>query len=231
MRAYSVLLILIVLFSGCVQQQDQHKNSTTSVMVQRNMSALEDFKVESCTHGPSCFDNVKIRCQNQANGNTTSLEKKINDSRNRFYSLIKMKFGLEKSDYNLSCAECDLGRGGFIKAKGRTRDGSSFEIYYHHGFCSSGGTDCGWSVCFGSDSDDLFKDVKTSFCNKISSYQRNDGSLCEHEAYDNTQKVRNKCMAGAYEKQTEDQKKLSIRQYSDRCKASVEKGSFDCMDY
>ena len=193
------------------------------------LATIEVSMMKSCSGGPSCFDNMLVGLLESAGGNKKKAEEIILSSKNRFFDIIQESFGLKKSDYELSCVECDMGRGGYIKAKGIYKDGSPLELYYHWGWCSSGGDDCGWDVCFSSTSDAIFKSVKTNFCSKLSSKQNNDGYICTDVEYDNTRRVKNKCFAGEYEKITGNKKTLAIKQISNRCKSSVDKGNFDCM--
>ena len=63
----------------------------------------------------------------------------------KYDSIIKDRFGLQ--NYSLKCMDSDFTRGGFAEAKGTLPNNKDFEMMYRSGFCSSGGTDCGWSKC------------------------------------------------------------------------------------
>lgn len=194
------------------------------------LTTIEVPMIKSCSGGPSCFDNIKIGLLEKANGNQTKADEISTHFQDGFTETIQKKFGLEKTDYNLSCMECDMGRAGFIKAKGTYKDGSPLELYYHWGWCSSGGSDCGWSTCFSSTSNTLFESIKNRVCDRISSNQYNN-DICYLNAYDYTEQVKNKCVAGEYEKTSENKKTLAIKQTETRCTSGVAIGNFNCMDY
>jgi len=127
------------------------------------LSTIEVFMQKSCKGGPSCLGNAKISepyYPASANG-TRDFEKLYEDA---FLGMIERDFGLNRSDFTLSCNECAMTRGGFIKAAGTYKDGSDFELYYHSGWCSSGGADCGFSACFSSSSPEAFSLAKSTLC-------------------------------------------------------------------
>ena len=192
------------------------------------LATVEVSMMKSCSGGPTCFDNLKVGLLERVDGNQTKAEEIITSSQNWFFDIIKRNFGLEKSDYELSCMECDMMRQpGYIKAKGTYKDGSPFELYYHWDWCSPAGTGCGWDICFSSTSNTLFESVKTNICSKISSGQSHDEYSCTAEAYDDTEQVKSQCLAGEYERIVGNEKTLAIKQISNRCKSSVEEGNFD----
>jgi hypothetical protein len=144
---------------------------------------------------------------------------------------ISSGFGIPSEDYELECMDSDFTRGGFISAEGRHIEGANFKLDYHWGWCSSGGSDCGFSKCFASGSDDPFyAQVKERICNDLSSAGRNDGNICTAVAYDNTSQVRQLCMEGLYEKREGNIAAISVRQDSGRCSSSVDAGDFKCLD-
>lgn len=192
------------------------------------LATVEVSMIKSCSGGPSCFDNIKPFGK-IIEDHALTTEEVTKDIEDRFFDIIKQEFGLEKTDYELQCMECDMDRGGYIKAKGNYKDGSPIELYYHWGWCSSGGTDCGWRMCFTSTSDNLFKSVKNSFCGRISSRGLHDEYGCTSEAYDTTEEVKSKCWAGEFERIDEDKKTLAITQNLGRCTSSIEKSNFDCL--
>ncbi|MAF37016.1 hypothetical protein CL622_07925 [archaeon] len=112
------------------------------------LTTIEVKLLKSGVNGQSCFDNIEVNLL-EANNNETKAEEISAFKRDRFFTIVKEQFELDQSDYDLQYSECDMGRGGYIKAKGvYEKDGSPFELYYHEGWCSSGGTDCESTSCF-----------------------------------------------------------------------------------
>jgi len=173
---------------------------------------IEVSMFKSCSGGPSCFDNIWVELLGSTGGNEAKAESLLESERNKFFSMIQQKFGLKKSNYVLSCIECNMKRDGYIKAKGTYKDGSLIELYYHWEWCSSGGVDCGWELCFSSTSDELFEHVKANVCSKLASKQ-----------------YKTKCLSGNYEKVIGEKKILSLRQISNEHGHSMDKGNFNCM--
>lgn len=192
------------------------------------LATIEVPMVKSCSGGPSCLDNTRIFAGLY---NESVAEQMTNWTQDKFSETIKQQFGLDKSDYQLECMECDMNRGGFIKAKGTYKDGSPLALYYRQGWCSSGGADCGWNLCFTTRSDDLFSSVENGACNQISAQQSHDVYTCSAttEAYDKTDEVRSSCLAGGFENNDGVSKTLAIAQSRGRCVSSVEKGVMDCL--
>lgn len=143
---------------------------------------------------------------------------------------IESKFGL--TDYDIECSECVLGRAGSAKAI-ISINRESAELYHREGWCSPGGADCGWEICYTTYYDNLAYDsVKTRFCNKITS---NTGG-CKDSFYsdcgviqslDNTNEMISKCLAGEFEKIEGNKKTLAIKQVD---AATVVEGNFDCWN-
>jgi hypothetical protein len=192
------------------------------------LATVEVLMIKSCSGGPSFFDNLKVYSE-MINNKTNAIEY-INTSQNSIYNRIKEIFGLEKEEYNLECVESQMERGGYIKLKGTYKDGSPLEFYYRWGWCSSGGSDCGWSICFSSTSDILFESVKNISCNRVFSRQINDTNICSSEAYDKTEEVQNKCNSGDFQRIDGSKNSLSIIQNSNRCGDSVAVGEFNCLE-
>jgi hypothetical protein len=191
------------------------------------LATVEVSMVKSCTGGPSFFDNLIMSAFIMDNQTLAGEYQK--DGQDRFYDIIKNEIGLEKTDYTLDCMEGDMGRGGYIKARGKLNDSSSFELYYHWGWCSSGGSDCGWSKCFSSESNRLMASVKNITCGQISSRVIHNDYTCASEAYDRTDEVKNKCNAGEFEKVDGSKRIISIIQNSGRCEDSVNVGDLSCL--
>ena len=97
-----------------------------------------------------------------------SCSEKIYDTKNEayFFDRIKESIGLKNEDYRLECMESEIMRGGFIKATGKYKDGSNFELFYHWGWCSSGGADCIDTLCFSAENGELFNNVNEYFVKK-----------------------------------------------------------------
>ena len=193
------------------------------------LAIVEVLMMKSCSGGPSFFDNLDLSAKFIASQSISN--EYIKNSQNRFYEIIEDQFNLKKSDYSVECAEGDLGRRGYVKVKGEYKDGSPLELNYHLGWCSSGGSDCGWSMCLKSQSDDLFGPVKNNFCNKLSSRQLYDDYSCtSQQAHDKTEEVKGNCIAGEFENIDGNTKSISIIQNSNRCTDSVKVGEFNCIE-
>jgi hypothetical protein len=151
-----------------------------------------------------------------------------------FQKSMEESFGLGKLEYTLTSINFDPQRGGFIKVTGVYKNSTPFDVFYHWGWCSSGGTDCGWVKCFKVTGDDVvgaFEKVKTSLCKGISSQQTSDGYYCSGKEYDNTTILQGKCLSGAYEYESNGSKTISIKQDSGRCGSTPSKGLGDCLEY
>lgn len=147
-----------------------------------------------------------------------------------YYEYIEKGFGLSNEQYTLKCMDSDITRGGFVEAQGSYATGGKFELFNRWGWCSSGGTDCGWTKCFAVEgNDDLFETIKNELCNEISSKGYHDEYFCTSPAYDNTEEIRQKCLNGEYDYTIGDKKVISIVQSSGRCSSSVKKGSSVCL--
>jgi hypothetical protein len=193
-----------------------------------SLMTLEVLMIKSCTGAPSCFDNFEVQNSALKNSNRTLYDKSLNDFQNSFYYYIDKNLGVNRTDYTLYCMECDMSRGGYVKAKGKYRDGSDLELYYHWGWCSSGGTDCGYSVCISTTSESIFNNEKTSYCNTLSWNGRND-NFCTSEAFNNDTIIRNDCLNGKLENQNSGRWTLAFGQGLNRCSSSITNLNFDCM--
>ncbi|MFZ2456111.1 MAG: hypothetical protein WAX07_06515 [Candidatus Altiarchaeia archaeon] len=199
------------------------------------LATVEILMAKGCSGATACIDKLKIGLLERAGGNQTKADEMLKSSQEQFYEIIQRNYGLEKTDYELTCTECDLGRGGFIKAKGNYMDGTPMEIYYHRGWCSSGGTDCGWSKCFATENEKLFASVKNMSCNRLSVYTREEdtsvpGVMSMTTVEDLTNETIKECMNGKYDEDRGKMKAFSIIQNANRYATSVEKGDVDCMD-
>jgi len=171
---------------------------------------------KSCTGDAGCFDNILS-----------------DDTTRETFSGYMDTFNLNISDYTLDCAECELDRGGFIKGRGIYQNKTRFEFYYHWGWCSSGGADCGWTACFtwySNVEDEVYRNVKNNLCNNLYSTQSHDEYACTVGGeYDNTTAARSECLSGAFEEVTPEKRTISISQYSGRCTSTPEKGEINCL--
>lgn len=141
-------------------------------------------------------------------------------------SRIDSTFGFES--YRIECSECDLSRGGFIKTRIIFEGSAAMNIYYHRGWCSSGGADCGWEVSVTSYTRDKFEDVKEKFCGQLKSEgytgEISAGGVCGTQEYDTTDDVRQKCLQGEYDTLDSQRASFSVVQEGNRCGYSVSKG-------
>jgi len=120
---------------------------------------------KSCSGGESCFENAEVGLTRLMEGNQTRVKEFMNNTRTQFFGYISRNFGLNEKDINLECTECNIYRGGFVKARGAHLGKSPYSLYYRWGWCSSGGADCGFTLCFSSEDEELFNKVKESACN------------------------------------------------------------------
>jgi hypothetical protein len=187
------------------------------------LATLEVAMQKSCTGAPSCTDNIRTSLANSRN--QTDIDEAVREAEQTFYDTIERNFGLKKDEYELSCMECNMGRGGYVKAQGTNTDGSAFDLYYRWGWCSSGGADCGSDMCFKS-TGPSFDSVKEKICSSLTSSQRNDGMLCKDPEYDTTTIIQAKCREGLYEENNS----IALRQLSNRCGSSVDSGTYDCLE-
>lgn len=207
---------------------------TSCALDQTKVTRLKDQKIsvfsKSCSEKPSCFDYVEKNWLEWGEDNQTKKDQMMDNTEERVYDTIKRELGLEESQYSLSCVECNMDRGGFIKVKGTYQNNSHLEFYYHWGWCSSGGTDCGYDVCLTTDSDELFQLTKSSYCSQIETEETNDSFICKGEAFDYTEEIRAQCYKGQFEKIQDSRKTFSLRQYSGRCSAEASPGNFSCLE-
>jgi hypothetical protein len=183
---------------------------------QNKLITMEIPMVKSCTTGKSCFENAEIYANLTNRGYITytdEVRSSINDT-------LSSQFGLDSSEYTLSCVECNMGRGGYIQAKGKYKNESAFELYSHYGWCSSGGADCGWEIYFISSDKDLIREEQEVICSSISSYGNHDDYFCEGTKFDNTTEAIAQCKSMAAVDST--LQKISVIQKGNRCGAMPE---------
>jgi len=164
---------------------------------------------------------------NKGNSDSIKISK---EDKEALDSIIKNNLGLELESYSIVSFEREAGRGGFIKSK-ISADGEPLELYYRFGWCSSGGTDCGWKMYFTSSSEkteDLYQTVKSNFCSNIEKKYYPDPSniTCAQEGYDETKDIQDKCYTGEYEETLNGKKILTINQIMNRCWSDVRKGEY-----
>jgi hypothetical protein len=85
-------------------------------------------------------------------------------------------FGFASESYVVTHSECLIDRGGYIKAR-LEMSGETVELYARDGFCSSGGTDCGWTVCLTSFSEAtraLIDEVRARHCDNLRAQELTD---------------------------------------------------------
>lgn len=194
-----------------------------------SLMTIEVLMTKSCSGAPSCFDNFEIQNSWMKITNKTYYDILLKDYENSFYDYIDRYFQLNRSDYILQCMECNMGRGGYVKAKGIYKNGTDLELYYHWGWCSSGGTDCGYSMCIATNSKDFMNAEKAKYCDTLTWNGRNDGYICTDEAFNNDTIIRNDCLNGKFENQDSGRWSFAFGQGSNRCSSSITNLSFDCM--
>ena len=76
------------------------------------------------------------------------------------FERIRYYFGLRVEDYTLECIETGfITRGDYIKAIGRYKDGSNFELFGQWQSSSSGGSSGSYTLCFSSENEELLKNI------------------------------------------------------------------------
>lgn len=190
-----------------------------SELQENKMIVVEVPMVKSCsTGGQKILDPIELFNKKQGCDNCEGTHKAIQANA---YTRIKQEFDISEEEYNLNCLELDLDRGGFIKATGIYKNNIPFELYHHWGWCSSGGSDCGWTTCFASENADLYQVVKNEICQSLSRYNPSK----EVDAL-----IRD-CFTDKFEKVAGNKKTFSIVQRLNREEHAVEPGnSFNCLE-
>jgi hypothetical protein len=141
----------------------------------------------------------------------------------RMMDIVEQQLGWNRDEYSISCLEYNPGRGGYVQAKG-TRDGAPFTVRYRWGWCSSGGSDCGFEACLSMNAaTPSFTDFRNRICDKLQS-TNGDTLYCQTASFDNSTAVQEACRQGAYDISAEDRITFSVSQISNRCQSRVEAG-------
>ncbi len=174
----------------------------------------------ACTPQPTTENNLLQSCTHKTPnivsnglGNDTELLQQ---------SIIE-NFGLTPEQYTLTCLDADFTRGGYIKAQG-IYNNSTFTLSYDPGFCSSGGSDCGWSISLQSDQEELLNKVRLLTCQKIFDVHYQDAVNCEGTIFDATNDTRTACINGLFESEENGKKTFSVIQQSNRCDSFAIRG-------
>jgi len=159
--------------------------------MQNVLSSNTTIKVYSPKHSPVSFEfefpenkliTIEVPLKKSCEGEMAKLENE--EVREFFFGTIEEQFGLSQDVYELDCAEYSWSRGSFVKASGDYKDTIPFKLYFKRGWCSSGGTDCGYTVCFSTTDDALFDYVKQTVCGKGFYLNESIGQECKDGAYD-----------------------------------------------
>ena len=200
--------------------------------------SLEVPMKKSCTGEPGCLENNLLIFQKQAKGNQTQADESMTNLQNWFYSTISEQFLMNQPGYKLSCMECNYGRGGFLKAQG-TYGKTQFTLYYHTGWCSPGGGDCGWSACFSENSPSqtaAYSAIKDKLCGQLEYfnltgyYNPQDNAYSYVKTDDLTSQTRQACLQGAFEETEGSTRTISIIQDSSMSGHFTAKGETDCLN-
>lgn len=99
--------------------------------------------------------------KNQINRN----EEKNLECKQAIQEILEQNLNLSSNEFLIGYNQCNLGRGGNITVQSAS---GNLGIFYHWGWCSSGGTDCGFSICFsGSKENTLYNKLKNETFRKI----------------------------------------------------------------
>lgn len=192
---------------------------------------------KSCTGEKGCFDSNILAFQKQAHGNQSQADESIANLKAWFYNTISDQFLLNQSTYTLTCMECNYGRGGFLKAQG-AHDDTPFTLYYRTGWCSPGGGDCGWSLCFSENSSSpttTYTAIKEKLCSQIEQfnltgyYNPQDSTYSYVKSNDLTTQKMQECLQGAFEETSGSSRVISIIQDSSMSGHFTRKGETDCI--
>jgi len=172
------------------------------------------------------LNDEKVPTEDEYDGNETIEIPTEDELRARKY--ILNRFGIVDEEYSILRMEHDFSRGGFLKAEIQSQE-DVFELFYDWGWCSSGGSNCGWIIKFKSKSyeSNLYDSVKEKLCNKIYVGYNNEEGTCPDEAADFNQKFRDLCMDGMFEDLTKSSRTISINQTMDRCTSDVKVGDMN----
>jgi len=204
---------------------------------ENQLAEIEVPLKKSCTGEKGCFESNLLAFQKQAKGNQTQTDESAANLQNWFYNSISEQFLLNQSEYSLSCMECNYGRGGFLKAQG-IQDSTPFTLYYRTGWCSPGGGDCGWSLCFSENSANpsaAYAAIKEKLCSSIEYfnltgyYNPQDSTYSYVKSNDLTNQKRQECLQGDFEEITSGSRAISIVQDSSMSGHFVSKGETDCL--
>jgi hypothetical protein len=186
------------------------------------MVTIEIPLKKSCTGEKSCFENQEVMLSLQTNKTLAEEAREWVDE--QFYKVIEDSIGLSQAFYEWDCAECDVGRGGFYKLRGTYRDTIPFNAYVRSGWCSSGGADCGYDICFSTADDDLFDRVKEHICSDTFYKICEDGSgFCAGTD------LNQRCRDGEFDYTGGAEKTISLVYYESNERIEASKGPRDCI--
>lgn len=173
----------------------------------------------------SCFDVVAVN--NAFLGGTS-----VDDAREQVHTALEGILLVPREQYTLSCIECNLGRGGYIKGAGTLADGSAFTFSKRTGWCSSGGADCGYDLCLSAPAPVVAKTMSES-CSILRSGITVPGEggnpLCGGTYVDTSTETRTLCDAGEFLYEQGNRSTFSIEFNSNRCSAAVVRGNESCL--
>ncbi|MCX6814115.1 MAG: hypothetical protein NTY20_00465 [Candidatus Aenigmarchaeota archaeon] len=204
---------------------------------ENQLVAIEVPLKKSCIGEKGCFDSNVLVFRKQAGGNQTQIDESVTNLQNWFYSTISGQFLLNQSSYTLNCMECNPGRGGFLKTQG-TYGNTPFTLYYHTGWCSPGGGDCGLFACFSETSPNptaAYSAIKEKLCSQLEYfnltgyYNESDNTYSYIKTNDLTNQTRTECLQGGFEKIDAKSRTISIVQDSSMSGHFARKGETDCL--
>lgn len=88
---------------------------------------------------------------------------------------------MKVSDLSLTSAEGDFSRGGYVKGEGVDGRGNVIKFFRDWGWCSSGGSGCGFNICFSAPTPEqnfhYYVEVRTPEPNYVYELMKN--TVCE----------------------------------------------------
>ncbi len=177
-----------------------------------------EVRIYSSGHAPSVFKlkmpNNKLFAVGVPLKKSCEEEKYDSINEDLYFEKISDNFGLLKEDYKLRCMEALPYRGGLIKATGLYLNSIDFVLFYHWGWCALGGMDCGYTLCFSTNNDNLFDSVKEYSCQRLPN-----------------QEYIEKCKNGNFDSMNGNKKTLSFVFSLNQEISNISKGEANCLEF
>ncbi|VVB53528.1 Uncharacterised protein [uncultured archaeon] len=203
-------------------------------ITENQLADVEVSLQKSCTQGLTCLKDTEESMRLELAGNKTEAQIARENTKQYFENILLENFGINPAEIQLTCAECDMGRGGYIKAAG-TIGNATFTLYRRTGWCRTGGGDCGNTICLTTNSDELIQKAENKICPNIYSLNQTEVNT-EEGVYtvvpvsDTTNQTRVNCLTGAYTTTNGDTKTLALIQEANRYNSAVKPLTANCIE-